>query len=50
MFRISDVDECALGTSGCLQNCTNTIGSFNCSCYNGYKLSINDSRFCVGKF
>ena len=34
-----DVDECARGTSGCSQNCTNTIGSFECSCFSsGYKL------------
>ena len=35
---IVDIDECAELTSGCDQICTNTIGSFQCSCYPGYDL------------
>ena len=33
----SDIDECALETDNCLENstCTNTDGSFNCSCEYG---------------
>ncbi|XP_066275437.1 uncharacterized protein [Branchiostoma lanceolatum] len=42
-----DVDECATGNGGCSQNCTNTIGSFSCSCQNGYTLN-GDSVSCDG--
>ena len=44
----TDRDECALGISGCNQYCTNTNGSYFCSCYLGYQISSN-SRMCVGK-
>ena len=45
---IIDINECSLGTSGCNQYCTNTIGSYVCSCYLGYSISF-DGRTCVGK-
>uniref|UniRef100_T1IUN6 EGF-like domain-containing protein n=1 Tax=Strigamia maritima TaxID=126957 RepID=T1IUN6_STRMM len=36
-LRCDDVDECAQTRHNfCPQNCHNTIGSFNCSCANGY--------------
>uniref|UniRef100_A0A1X7VPG7 Deleted in malignant brain tumors 1 protein n=1 Tax=Amphimedon queenslandica TaxID=400682 RepID=A0A1X7VPG7_AMPQE len=41
-----DIDECQQGISGCSQVCTNTIGSYLCSCYPGYQLS-NDSHYCI---
>ena len=44
----SDIDECAAVTSGCNQICTNTIGSYTCSCYPGYDL-INGT-ICQGEF
>ena len=37
-----DVDECAVENGQCEQNCTNTIGSYNCSCIEGFNLT---SRF-----
>ena len=41
------VDECLANTAdGCDQLCTNTIGSFRCSCINGYTLS-SDGRSCL---
>ena len=40
-----DIDECAENGT-CDQNCTNTDGSFNCSCDSGYEL---DGRNCNGK-
>ena len=43
-----DIDECALGINGCNQICTNTIGSYVCSCYIGYQISSN-RRTCMGK-
>ncbi|XP_078580864.1 uncharacterized protein LOC144864548 [Branchiostoma floridae x Branchiostoma japonicum] len=36
-----DVDECATSNGGCEHICTNTDGSFHCSCDVGYSLSIN---------
>ena len=43
-----DIDECALNISGCNQNCTNTNGSYFCSCYPGYEIE-NDNTTCIGK-
>ena len=40
-----DIDECALGISGCEQQCTNTNGSYYCTCRNGFSLQ-NDSKSC----
>ena len=45
-FSIIDIDECE--ESVCEQTCTNTPGSFNCSCTIGYDLAT-DERSCVGK-
>ena len=43
-----DIDECELDISGCSQICTNTNGSFVCSCMMGYNLSTVDQRTCLG--
>ncbi len=42
----ADNDECLANTDGCDQVCTNTIGSFQCSCIDGYTLS-SDGRSCL---
>ena len=34
-----DVNECALGIHECQQTCTNTLGSYECSCQAGYLLN-----------
>ena len=47
MVRISDIDECM--EDPCDHNCTNTDGSFTCSCNNGYELDEN-GRSCNGIF
>ena len=44
----TDIDECTQGVRGCNQYCTNTNGSYVCSCYVGYQIS-SDNRTCVGK-
>ena len=41
-----DVDECAEG-SNCAQTCTNTEGSYTCSCEPGY--TLGDNGACNGK-
>jgi len=44
----SDVDECSTDNGGCSSNaeCTNTNGSFSCSCRTGYH---GDGFTCIGK-
>ena len=37
-FLPADTNECATGNGGCAQTCTNTIGSYACSCMIGYTL------------
>ena len=44
----TDVDECATNNGGCDHYCTNTIGSFVCSCYPGYTLD-GDGHTCLGE-
>ena len=41
-----DINECA--SSPCEHTCTNTPGSFVCSCNDGYMLN-SDGRTCTGK-
>ena len=43
-----DIDECIEGTHTChsVATCTNTLGSYNCSCNNGYH---GDGTNCTGK-
>ena len=45
---ILDVNECLTDNGGCTHQCNNTIGSYNCSCWNGYELS-SDNHNCIGK-
>ena len=47
---ISDIDECVTGTNGCNQTCTNTIGSYECSCDEGYMINATDAHACDGKW
>ena len=46
--NISDVNECQASNGGCEQLCTNTEGSFQCSCRTGYSLSSGGTN-CNGK-
>lgn len=41
LFELLDIDECAEGTDGCAQTCTNAVGSYSCSCTTGYHLASN---------
>ncbi len=47
-FFIQDINECELGLSGCSNECTNTIGSFYCSCPSGSQLDKN-AKACISK-
>ena len=42
----SDVNECLTGNGGCDDICTNSVGSFQCSCNSGYSLAA-DGTTCV---
>ena len=41
----TDIDECSTNRHGCEDTCTNTEGSYTCSCREGYALN-EDSRTC----
>ena len=47
-LNLSDVDECENETHNCDQNatCTDTDGSFNCTCNDGY---VGDGVNCTSK-
>ena len=47
MVFATDVDECSTSNGGCDQVCTNTVGSFNCSCNDGFSLNM-DGATCDG--
>ena len=42
-----EIDECLTNNGGCEHNCTNTDGSFFCSCDSGYELD-SDMANCSG--
>ena len=45
---LSDLNECLLEIHSCAHSCHNTIGSYECSCDEGYHLS-SDRRHCLGR-
>lgn len=44
----TDFDECSVNNGGCQDICTNTDGSYYCSCQAGYIFGP-DNKTCVGK-
>ena len=44
---ILDIDECSENNDNCSQNFSNTIGSYQCSCNDGYTLD-SDQHNCNG--
>ena len=44
-----DINECETENGGCNQTCTNTVGSFLCSCASGYVLD-EDGFICNGRY
>ncbi len=41
------MDECGEKNGACEHRCTDTVGSYRCSCYHGYALAA-DERSCIG--
>ena len=39
---IIDINECDVYNGGCQHNCTNSDGSYSCSCNDGYTLDVDD--------
>ena len=46
----ADIDECATNAHQCDDICTNTDGSYNCSCSAGSTLDPVTLRKCVGEY
>ena len=49
IINFLDTDECLSDIHLCSHNCTNTIGSYTCSCDVGYQLN-EDGFLCIGKY
>lgn len=47
LIMFADVDECRVSNGGCDHNCTNTVGSYHCTCNAGYQLQ-SDKHSCKG--
>ncbi len=43
-----DADECQIGNGDCAHTCTNQVGSYKCSCDDGYQLASN-KHSCIGR-
>ena len=49
LHLIADINECSLEGDGfCDQGCNNTVGSFSCSCSEGFELN-SDGLSCNGE-
>ena len=46
LIVITDIDECSQGNGGCEHICTNTVGSYYCTCNTGYLLY--NGKHCYG--
>lgn len=46
-LSMADIDECTIMNGGCETHCTNSEGSYECSCSEGYAL-MPDLRTCSG--
>jgi predicted SprT family Zn-dependent metalloprotease len=50
MMVAIDIDECSIQVDECDHNCNNTLGSYTCSCNDGYILDRNGLQQCNGKY
>ena len=51
MYIPIDIDECSTNNGGChtFSNCTNTLGSFDCTCMDGYEFA-SDMHTCESMY
>ena len=47
LLHVTDRDECAVDNGLCSDTCSNTVGSFVCSCPDGLQLA-NPGLYCSG--
>ena len=47
IYTKTDINECTTYNGACDHTCTNTEGSYTCSCNFGYQLE-NDGHNCTG--
>ena len=48
-FCWPDINECnSTDKGGCDHNCSNTLGSYNCSCNEGFVM-LGENNTCIGK-
>ena len=45
---MTDFNECMEDNGGCSQICTNSPGSFECECHDGYHFFANSTTHCTG--
>ena len=51
LLSSADINECEVNNGGCSHDCTNTLGSYSCSCAHGYVLvSRDDLGHCEGLY
>ena len=48
-YMSTDINECNQQNGGCLHSCTNTKGSFVCTCTPGYQLGV-DGKSCYSEY
>ena len=48
IITTSDINECSTNNGGCAHTCTNSVGSYACSCNTGFALDT-DNHGCIGK-
>ena len=46
-YDLIDINECDTDNGGCEHNCTNTLGSYQCQCREGYEMNNNEKN-CTG--
>ena len=50
LYIRKDLDECGRSLDNCEQNCSNTVGSFECSCQPGYQPVAGAPNRCEGMY
>jgi len=46
---LTEINECHINNGNCEYNCTNTPGSYYCTCNTGYQLHF-DKHNCTGMY